>query len=123
VVWPASAQPEPTGRALALAVQTLEGWRELWVFRRQAEGWTVDVLPPAATEPELGTLEFAGWVPGAGKLLLSREARVDGRYRKSFEVVLLDTLAVDKRASDPALLVLFGKWQDPAWKRVTVSLR
>lgn len=123
VVWPASAQAEPAGRALALAVQTLEGWRELWLFRRQADGWAVDVLPPAATEPELGTLEFAGWVPGAGKLLLSREARVDGRYRKSFEVMLLDTLAVDKRASDPALLVLFGKWQDPAWKRVTVSLR
>lgn len=123
VVWAASAQPEPAGRALALAVQTLEGWRELWIFRRQAEGWTVDVLPPAAADPELGTLEFAGWVPGAGKLLLSREARVDGRYRRSFEVMLLDTLAVDKRASDPALLVLFGKWQDPAWKRATVSLR
>lgn len=123
VVWAASAQPEPAGRALALAVQTLEGWRELWVFRRQVEGWTVDVLPPAASAPDLGTLEFAGWVPGAGKLLLSREARVEGRYRKSFEVMLLDTLAVDKRASDPALLVLFGKWQDPAWKRVTVSLR
>ena len=34
VVWPASAQAEPAGRALALAVQTLEGWRELWLFRR-----------------------------------------------------------------------------------------
>jgi hypothetical protein len=123
VVWAASAQAEPSGRALALAVQTLEGWRELWLFRRQEQGWALDVLPPAAMEPGLGTLEFAGWVSGAGKLLLSREARVEGRYRRSFEVVLLDTLAVDKRASDPALLVLFGKWQDPAWKRTTVSLR
>jgi hypothetical protein len=123
VAWTASASAEPSGRALALAVQTLEGWRELWLFRKQAEGWSLDVLPPAASEPQLGTIEFAGWVPGAAKLLLARESRSEGRYRKSFEVLMLDTLAVDKRASDPNLLVLFGKWQDPAWKRGTVSLR
>ena len=40
-----------------------------------------------------------------------------------FEVLSLDTLAVDKQASTPSLLAAFGKWQDAAWKRQTVSLR
>jgi hypothetical protein len=122
-VWLASARAEPQGRALALAVQPLAGWRELWVFRRRAEGWAVDVLPPAASEPGLGYLEFAGWVPGTSKLLVAREAKVEGRFKRSFEVLSLETLAAEKQASTPSLLALFGKWQDPAWKRATVSLR
>jgi hypothetical protein len=125
-VWLASARAQADGSALALAVQPLAGWRELWVFRRQAGaagGWTVDVLPPAASEPGLGYVEFAGFVPGGQKMLLAREARVEGRFKRSFEVVSLDTLNVEKQASTPSLLVLFGKWQDAAWKRLTVSLR
>ena len=123
IVWAASASPSADGRALALAVQPLEGWRELWVFRLQAGQWTVDVLPPAASHPELGYLEFAGWVPGGAKLLLAREARVDGRFKRSFEVADTATLNTEKQASVPTLLVLFGKWQDAAWKRASVSLR
>lgn len=123
VIWAASASVQATGRALALAVQPLEGWRELWVFRARADGWVIDVLPPAAANPELGVLEFAGWVPGADKLLLAREARVDGRIKRSFEVASLATLNTEKQASTPTLLALFGKWQDPAWKRGTLSLR
>ncbi|AKJ31634.1 hypothetical protein AAW51_4943 [Caldimonas brevitalea] len=123
VVWTASASPHPNGRALALAVQPLEGWRELWVFRQDATGWSVDVMPPAASQPELGYVEFAGWVPGGEKLLMAREARSEGRLRRSFEVAELATLNVEKQASTPSLLVLFGKWQDAAWKRQTVSLR
>ena len=123
IVWAASAMAEPGGQALALAVQPLATWRELWVFRRQADGWAVDVLPPAASDPGLGYVEFAGWVPGAQKLLLAREARTDGRFKRSFEVLSLATLNVEKQASTPSLLVLFGKWQDAAWKRSTLSLR
>jgi len=123
VVWQASASTSPNGRAVALAVQPLEGWRELWVFRRQGNDWSIAVLPPAASNPELGYVEFAGWVPGGDKLLLAREARVDGRFKRSFEVASIATLNTEKQASAPAALTLFAKWQDPAWKRSTVILR
>ncbi|HSI60113.1 MAG TPA: hypothetical protein VLA16_21325 [Ideonella sp.] len=125
-VWPASASVSPDGQALALAVQPLATWRELWIFRRDAQaeaGWVVDVLPPAASGPELGYAEFAGWVPGGERFLLVRESRVEGRSQRSFEVVRRDTLATEKQASRPELLVLFGRWQDPVWKRLSLSLR
>jgi len=123
VVWAASASTSPNGRAVALAVQPLEGWRELWVFRRDGNDWSVAVLPPGASNPELGVVEFAGWVPGGDKLLLAREARIDGRFKRSFEVASLATLNTEKQASTPTALALFGKWQDAAWKRSTVILR
>ncbi len=123
VVWTASQRADAAGRTIALAVQPLPGWRELWLFRRGEAGWTVDVLPPAASEPQLGYVEFAGFVPGTPRLLLAREARVEGRLQRRFEVLALDTLAVDKSASTPQGLVLVAKWQDAAWKRQTVSLR
>jgi hypothetical protein len=113
----------PDGRSAVLAVQPLDGWTELWVLKAQADGWGFEVLPPAATEPGLGYLEFAGWVPGVQKLLVAREARVDGRWRRSFEVLSLETLNTEKQASTPQLLQLFGKWQDPRWKQQTLSLR
>lgn len=123
MVWTASASARPDGRALALAVQPLEGWRELWVFRQDAGGWSVNVMPPAASAPELGYVEFAGWVPGGEQLLMAREARTEGRYKRSFEVAELATLNVQKQASAPGPLAAFGKWQDAAWKRQTVILR
>jgi len=122
-VWIASARVSPDGKTLALAVQPLAGWTELWLFRQQAQGWDVTVLPPAASEPGLGYVEFAGWVPRSTKMLLAREARVEGRVRRSFEVFNLETLATEKQASMPQLLVLFGQWQDALWKSQTVSLR
>ncbi len=129
VVWTASASARPNGEALSVAVQPMDTWRELWVFRKTAGQWVIDVLPPASSSPELGYIEFAGWsavATGAGnfpQMLLVRETRLAGRYRRSFEVLRLDTLGTDKQASDPALLAAFGKWQDAAWKRHTVSLR
>lgn len=130
-VWAASAAPSPDGRALALAVQPLEGWRELWVFRApQAPGaaWTLDVLPPAAHEPGLGVIEFAGWAPGAkdrpSRLLTAREAiAADGRVSRRFETLALDTLAVDKSASTPQLLAAFASFADAPWKRASLVLR
>jgi hypothetical protein len=123
VIWPSSARTNAQGTALTLAVQPMDGWREMWVFHQTGAGWLADVLPPAAADPDLGYVEFAGWVPGSRNLLVAREARVDGRFRRSFELVDIDTLATLKSADKPSSLSLFYRWQDPAWKRQTVSLR
>ena len=81
-------------------------------------------LPASTGEPELGVIEFAGWVPGGTtQLLVAREARVDGRFQRSFELLRLDTLATVKHADRPEALSSFQRWQDPRWRRLTVSLR
>lgn len=95
-------------------MQQAEAWLELWVFHRDARGWTVRVLPPAATTPESGYAELAGWVPGRREMLVAREARGEGKCRRSFEVVRLDTLAVARRSGGPGALGPFQRWQDPA---------
>jgi hypothetical protein len=123
IVWSASASAHPNGQALALAVQPLDTWRELWVFRKTAGQWTVDVLPPASSSPELGYIEFAGWVAGSPHMLLARETKIANRHKRSFEVVRTDSLSTEKQASDSSLLLAFTKWQDTNWKRTTVSLR
>lgn len=123
MAWTASASVSPNGRAVALAVQPLEGWRELWLLHQGAEGWSVDVLPPTTSNPELGYVEFAGWVPGSTKMLMAREARDGERLRRSFEVLSLGTLTIETRAGSPTALPLFSKWQDAGWKRGTVSVR
>ena len=121
MVWTASATFNREASAAALAVQPAAGWRELWIFRKSANGWSVRVLPPAATAPYIGYVEFAGWVPGGSRMLVAREARADGRYRRSFEVVRLDTLATLSQGAEP--LREFQRWQDASWKGGTVSLR
>ena len=123
VVWADSATLNREGNALALAVQPLEAWRELWLFRKQAGGWVVQVLPPSTAAPGLGYVEFAGWVPGAKQVLVAREARGDRGLKRSFEIVRLDTLATERQSADPSLLGAFRRWQDPGWKRETVSVR
>jgi len=123
VVWPASASVNHQGNAIALAVQPLDSWREMWVFRQGPDGWRVDVLPPGLDGPSLGYVEFAGWVPGNTQLLAAREARVEGRYKQSFEVLHMATLAVEKQADKPGSLSTFYRWQDPLWKSQTVSIR
>ncbi|MFH1872948.1 MAG: hypothetical protein ABIK82_13565 [Pseudomonadota bacterium] len=123
IVWTASATANPQGTALALAVQPLDTWRELWVFRRGPQGWSLDVVPPAADHPGLGYVEFAGWVPGGKQLLAAREARVAGRHKQSFELLRMSTLEVERRADRPNHLSSFYRWQSPAWKAITVSIR
>ena len=122
-VWAASARSNAAGTVLALAVQPLDTWRELWVFRKAPKGWTVDVLPPGTTNPDLGYIEFAGWTPGAKRMLVAREVRAEGHFRRRFEVLRLDTLMADKQAGSPDALVDFERWQDAAWKHQTVALR
>lgn len=123
LAWIASARLNRTGNVLALAVQQTDAWRELWIFRKERDGWAVSVLPPAESSPELGYVEFAGWAPDSRHLLVAREARSEGRYRRSFELIRIDTLVTQRRAGNPALLTAFQRWQDPAWKRDTLSIR
>ena len=119
----ASIQAIPQGPALVLAVQPLEGWRELWVFHERAGSWTIDVLSPGLDNPEEGYIDFAGYVPGTRRLLIAREVKDRGRFRRSFEELRLDDLALVRQASSPELLRDFGRWQDVAWRRDTLALR
>ena len=123
IVWTQSASVNAAGTAVTLAVQPLDAWRELWIFKRSADGWAVDVLPPATSSPDLGYIEFAGWVPGGTHVLAARETRQDGRLRRTFELVRLDTLITEKKAEEPSSLSTFYRWQDATWKKQTVSLR
>ncbi len=123
IVWVSSATKNREGTALALAVQQMDAWRELWVFRKESDGWAIRVLPPATTGPDVGYAEFAGWVPGGTQMLVAREAKGEGKYRRNFELIRLETLATVRQAGDPSILGAFQRWQDPAWKRHTLSLR
>jgi hypothetical protein len=118
----ASIQAIPQGPALVLAVQPLESWRELWVFHERAGIWTIDVLSPGLDSPEEGYVEYAGYAPGTRRLLIAREVKDRGRFRRSFEELRLDDLALVRQASSPELLRDFGRWQDVAWRRDTLAL-
>jgi hypothetical protein len=123
-VWAASAKAMPEGRALALTVQPLDGWSELWLWHQEPDGWTLDVLAPETNGPGLGYVEWAGWAPAArGKILIVREAKCNGRVTRRFEVLRTDTLIAEKSANEPRQLAAFGLWADPGWRQETLSLR
>jgi hypothetical protein len=122
IVWLASAEALPQGPALVLAVQPLESWRELWVFHESKGGWTIDVLSPGADDPEEGYVDYAGFAPGSRRLLIAREVKEHGRFRRRFEELRLDDLALVRQASSPELLRDFGRWQDVSWRRDTLAL-
>ena len=73
--------------------------------------------------PDVGYVEFAGWIPGGTQMLVAREASGEGKYRKSFEQISLDSLTTVRKASEPSLLSAFRRWQDAGWKAQTLSLR
>ena len=123
VVWSNSVSANREGTAIAIAVQPLEAWRELWLLRKTSDGWTLNVLPPATTAPELGYAEFAGWVPGGAQMLVAREARGEGKYKRSFEVVKLDGLTTERQANEPTALGAFQRWQDATWVKLSASVR
>jgi len=122
IVWTPSAQPIAHGRAFVLAVQPLESWRELWVFHESVGGWTVDVISPGADDAEEGYVEFAGFAPATQRLLIVRELKDRGRFRRRFEELRLEDLIPVRQASSPELLADFGRWQDAAWRRDTLAL-
>jgi hypothetical protein len=122
IVWLASAQTLAGGRALALAVQPLESWRELWVFHVTADGWVIDVLSPGLEVPAIGYVEYAGYAPGTRRLLIARELEDHGRFTRRFEELRLDDLALLRQASTPEQLPDFGRWQDVVWRRDTLAL-
>jgi hypothetical protein len=105
-----------------VAVQPIENWRELWVFHQRAGTWTIDVLSRGADDPDEGFVEFAGFVPATKRLLIAREVQDRGRYRRRFEVLRLDDLALVQQASTPELLRDFGRWQDVGWRNNTLAL-
>ncbi len=119
----ASARINREGNAIAIASMPVDGWRELWLLRRAPQGWRVTVLPPVAAQPGLGYAEFAGWVPGGKEALVARESRAEGRYKRSYELVDLDTLETKRQAGDAALLGAFQRWQAADWRGATLSLR
>ena len=125
-VWTASARVDAGAMAVTLAVQPLATWRELWMFRKGADGWTLQVLPPSTEAGGVGYVEFAGWVPGTGQVLAAREVRDPqhaSRFLRSYELLDGRTLATQKTADAPSSLKAFNRFQDAAWKRTTVSLR
>lgn len=122
VVWLPSVQSIARAPALVVAVQPLESWRELWVFHEIAGIWMVDVLFPGTDDPGEGYVDFAGFVPATRHLLVAREVREHGHYRRFFEELRLDDLALVRQASAPELLRAFGRWQDVNWRRDTLAL-
>ncbi len=123
IVWLASAQTIAQGHALVLAVQPLPSWRELWVFHPKGDTWRIDVLSPGIESAEAGYVDFAGYVPATRRLLVAREAKERGGFRRRFEVLRLDDLAPIRQASTPELLLDFRGWQDNQWRRDTLVLR
>lgn len=122
-VWASSSRANADGTALALAVQPMTSWRELWLFHVVGKQWVIDVLPPAADDPQLGYIEFAGWVPGDHLMLVAREARINGRFIHHFEILDMASLATTRQADQPSSLSLFYRYQDATWRSQTVSLR
>lgn len=122
-VWSASAVSNPAGTMLTLAVQPFETWREMWVFRKTYAGWTCDVVPPGTSTSDSGYVEFAGWIPGSDRILTARELNADGHFIRQFEIMNLESLAVEHHAATPDYLTAFLRWQDPNWKQQTVAVR
>lgn len=123
LVMTASARINREGTAISIASVPADGWRELWLLRRTSQGWKVSVLPPVAAQPGLGYAEFAGWVPGGKELLVARESRAEGRYKRSYELVDLDTLETRRQAGDVTMLGAFQRWQAADWRGASLSAR
>jgi hypothetical protein len=84
----------------------------------------VDVIPPANSDPDLAYVDFAGWIPGSyDKFLLAREARIDGRYQRSYEVFNRQNLQTETSSERLRNVALFSKWQDAQWQGISLMQR
>lgn len=151
LVWNQSLRIAPRGQALVVAVQPLPSWNELWVFHKDdapaqtaeatkeatkeaakagstdspdaGPGWRLDTLSPATVDPYLGNIELAGFTPDGARLLVAREAEVQGTIRREFQVVRLSTLSVETQARSADRLAAFRSWQSADWQSRTLALR
>ncbi len=122
-VWASSFRVAPDHAAAALAIEPLPGWLELWMFRRAAGGWTLDVLAPATDGPDLGYVELAGWSGDAARAVIVREAREAGAIHRTYQVLELTSLAVEHQSSWLADLGPGRAWLTPEWRGRTLALR
>jgi len=122
-VWASSFRVAPDRAAAVLAIEPLPGWLELWMFRRAAGGWTLDVLAPATEGPDLGYVELAGWSGDAARAVIVREAREAGAIHRTYQVVKLASLAVEHQSSRLADLGPGRAWLTPEWRGRTLALR
>lgn len=151
LVWNQSLRIAPRGQALVVSVQPLPSWNELWIFHRDdaadsarsaspagsqasakdgvtdgndpSGGWRLTTLSPAAVDPRLGNIELAGFSPDGTRLLIAREAEVEGGIRRDFQVVRLSTLRVESQARSADRLAAFRSWQSADWQSRTLALR
>jgi hypothetical protein len=122
-VWASSFRVAPDHAAAVLAIEPLPGWLELWMFRRAAGGWTLDVLAPATDGPDLGYVELAGWSGDAARAVIVREAREAGAIHRTYQVIKLASLAVEHQSSRLADLGPGRAWLTPEWRGRTLALR
>jgi len=133
VVWPQSVRVAPHDAAITVAVSSLPGWSELLVLHRTSAGWIADALTPATLDPDLGYVELAGFSPDGAHMFVVREARASGPLgspntlapwiQRSFQMLAVGDLHVEKQASTLAAFPTFRKWQAPELARETVALR
>ncbi|HYI03140.1 hypothetical protein [Hyalangium sp.] len=123
LVWPSSIRQSAQGTAVTVAVQLLEGWTELWVFHQEGDGWLLDALTPATTEPGVGYVELAGFTPDGSRVLVAREALVEGKIKSSFQVLKRETLMPEKTAERPEDSGTFKRWSTADWRNRTLAVR
>jgi hypothetical protein len=123
LVWTGSQRHSPQGTVVTVAVQLLEGWTELWVFHHEGDGWLLDTLAPATTQPGVGYVELAGFTPDGSRVLVAREALVEGRVQSSFQVLKRQTLLPEKSAERPDDSGTFKRWSSADWRSRTLAVR
>ncbi|MFN7972851.1 MAG: hypothetical protein U0166_10960 [Acidobacteriota bacterium] len=122
-VWLGSARASGLGNAVAVTVQPLPSWTELWMLHRTETGWQLDTLAPAPISPGVGYAEAAGFSPDGSRILVAREALVDGKRTRSFEIRNLQTLAVEKQADNLDHFPSFRKWASAEWRASNLAQR
>ena len=111
VVYPSAVRLGPRDEIATIAVQPLDGWRELWVFRKVGGAWSCEPLTPASVDPDLGTIDLSGFAPDGSRVLVTRAVRDGGGVKRSYQVLRADTLTVEREAhSSPGILLAFRRW-------------